>query len=188
MSSGKLNHAGSGGGVHACKAGMRKLDPASVGLVGPPGSPGPQGPVGPAGPRGPSNGFVGDNVSAGFAPVALSADASAPTLILALALPAGSYIMQATVGLHADIAFGTLVPFTNVQCSFADGGGPFGTVSRTQVGGSTHSSASVPLLAPVNLGAPDTVTVACSRDSGAIEVDTRPSAVTAIQIGTLTGP
>ena len=114
--------------------------------------------------------------------------ANAPTQILALSLPAGSYIMQATVGLHGDIPIGTLVPFSNVQWSFAKAGGPFDTGSRMLVGGSPDSSAPVPLLAAVNLGAPDTVTVACSKDSGVIEVYTRASTVTAIQVGTLTGP
>jgi hypothetical protein len=180
------NSSGSIVALDQCKAGMTQLDPTAVGLVGPPGSTGLQGPVGPVGPRGPSNGFVGDSVSAGS--VAVSADTTAPTLIMALALPAGSYIVHATVGLHAAIAIGTLVPFTNVQCSFANGGGAFGTGSRTLVGGSTDSSASVPLLASVNLGTPDTVTVACSKDSGGIEVSTRASTITAIQVGTLTGP
>ena len=161
-----VNPSGSMVALDRCKAGMTQLDPTAIGLVVP------------------SKGFVGDNSSEGSVVVS----ATAPTLIMELSLPVGSYIMQATVGLYADIAIGTLVPFTNVQCSFAKGGVPLGTESRTLVGGSTHSSVSVPLLAAVNLETPDTVTVACSKDSGGIEVSTRASAVTAIQVGTLTGP
>jgi hypothetical protein len=178
------NASGSVVALERCKAGMTQLDPAAVGLVGPPGA---QGPGGATGTRGPSDAFVGDNFSTGGAPVALSANAGSPTTILALALPAGSYVVQAVVGLHADIVGGTLVPFSNIQCSFADSSGPFGADSRTLIGGSTQSAASVPLLAALTLGAPNTVSVVCSTD-GALEVFTRASTVTAVQVETLAGP
>jgi hypothetical protein len=118
----------------------------------------------------------------------VSTGATAPTTILTLALPAGSYVMHATVGLQADIPAGTLVPFANVQCSFAVGDGPFGATSRTLVGGSTDSSASIPLLAALTLAAPAKIAVECFKDSGGIAVSTRASTVTAIQVETLTGP
>jgi hypothetical protein len=155
--------------------------------TGPQGAPGPQGPMGSAGPRGPSNGFVGDNFSAGFVPVAVSTDANVPTRILALALPAGSYILNAAVGLHADVALGTLVPFANVECAFSVSGGSFGTGFRTLVGGSTSSSASIPLVAVVTLATADTVVLACIAENGP-QVFTRPSIITAVQVAALTGP
>ncbi len=179
------NASGSVAALDVCKAGQTQLDPAAVGLVGPAG---PQGKAGPTGPRGPSNGFVGDNFSAGFVAIPVNADAAAPTRVLALALPAGSYILQSTVGLQADIAAGTLAPYVNVQCSFADGDGPFGATSRTLVGGSTDSSASIPLLATLTLTAAETVIVECFKNSDAIAVSTRASTVTALQIETLAGP
>ena len=179
------NASGSVVALDVCKAGMTQLDPAAVGLVGPAG---PQGSPGSTGPRGPSNGFVGDNFSAGFEPMPVSTGAAAPTTILTLALPAGSYVMHATVGLQADIPAGTLVPFANVQCSFADGDGRFGASSRTLVGGSTDSSASIPLLAALTLAERATVTVECFKNSDAIAIFTRASTVTAIQVETLAGP
>ena len=179
------NPSGSVVALDKCKPGMAQLDPAALGLAGPAGA---QGPAGPAGPRGPSSGLVADNFSAGFVPVLVSANASAPTPITTLALPNGSYILQATVGIQADIASGTLVPFTNVQCSFVDGAGPFGANFRTQIGGSTDNSASIPLLAAVTLATADIVTVACFNDNAGIAVTTGESVVTAIQVGTLTGP
>ena len=180
-----VNASGSVVALEKCKAGMTQLDPAALGLVGPAGA---QGPAGPAGPRGPSNGFVADNSSSPFVPIPVSANANAPTPIMSLALPIGSYIVQATVGLQADIALGTLDPFANVQCSLADGAGPFGATFRTQIGGSTDNSASIPLLAAVSLVAADTVTVACFTDNPGIAVVTGASTVTAVQVGTLTGP
>jgi hypothetical protein len=179
------NASGSVVALAACKPGMTQLDPAALGLVGPAGA---QGPAGPAGPRGPSNGLAADNFSSGLVPVPVSTSGGAPTMVLALALPTGNFLVQAAIGLHADIALGTLNPFANVQCSFADGAGPFGATIRTQVGGSTDNSASIPLLAAVSLAAPDTVTVACFNDNAGIAVVTGESAVTAIQVGTLTGP
>jgi hypothetical protein len=179
------NASGSVVALDQCKPGTTQLDPAALGLVGPAGA---QGPAGPAGARGPSNGFAADNFSAGFVPVAVSADANAPTSIVTLALPIGSYVIQAAVGLQARIALGTLVPFANVQCSFADSAGPVGANFRAQIGGSTDNSASIPLLAAVSLAAADTVAVACFTDNGGITVDTGESAIAAIQVGTLTGP
>jgi len=112
-----MNPSGSVFASDQCKGGAIQINPSAVGLVGPAG---PRGPAGPAGPIGPSNGFVGHNFSAGtpFVPVAMSTDVNAPTRILALALPAGSYVFNATVGLHAQIALGTLAPFVNVECAF----------------------------------------------------------------------
>jgi hypothetical protein len=75
-----------------------------------------------------------------------------------------------------------------VQCSFADGAGPLGANFRTQIGGSTDNSASIPLLAAVSLAAADNVTVACHTDNAGIAVVIGESAVTAIQVATLTGP
>ena len=155
--------------------------------IGPRGAAGTPGLVGATGPQGPSNAFASDNFSAGFSTTAVSTDASRPTQVVALTLPAGSYVLNGVVGLYASIPGGTLVPFTNVQCVLSNTSGPIGTDFRTLVGGSTTNYASIPLTTAVTLATPDIVTLACVAENGP-PVFTRPSAVTAIQVQTLTGP
>jgi hypothetical protein len=148
---------------------------------------GPQGPAGTTGPRGPSNAFVGDNFSAGFASVTLTSNGFGPTRVAALALPAGSYVLNAAVGLYVNVAVGTLVPFSNVRCAFSASMGTIGTQFRASVGGSTSSYATLPLAAAVTLANADTVVLTCVADSGP-PVFTQPSVVTAVQVETLATP
>lgn len=142
------------------------------------------GPQGPPGPTGPSTAFAADNFSDGFSTVAISTDASLPTEITGLSLPPGSYAVAGEVGLHASIPVGTLVPFTNVQCYLRTGAGILGTDFRALVGGAATSYASLPVMATFSLAVADTVTIACVADSGP-QVLTRPSTLTAIQVGAL---
>ena len=143
------------------------------------------GPSGPPGPRGPSNAFVADNSAAGS--VGVSTDASSPTPVVALKLPPGNYVLNAVVGLSAQIAPGTLVPFVDVACRYADGTAPFGPNFRTLVGGKSTSFASIPLIAARTLPAADIVTVACAAEGG-IAVSTQPSLVIAVQVESLSAP
>lgn len=141
---------------------------------------------GPIGPRGPSNAFVADNSSIGNA--FISTDLSSPTTIAALQLSPGNYVLNGVVGLYANIPAGTLVPFVNVACRFADGAGTIGAEFRALVGGKSTSFASIPLTAAITLSASDTVAVTCVAEATSIQVSTQPSVVTAIQVESLSGP
>ena len=145
---------------------------------------GPQGLVGPPGPPGPSTAFTTDNFSGGFGAEVLSSDPSNPTEIAALDLPAGNYVLNAVIGLYASVPLGTLAPFSPVQCSLRDGTAIVGTEFRALVGGATASFASLPVVATITLPAAGTVTVACVAGAG-LQVLTRPSTLTAIQVSTL---
>jgi len=136
------------------------------------------------GPTGPSTGFAADNFSVGFSAEAISTDASLPTEITGLNLPAGSYVMTGVVGLHASIPIGTLVPFANVQCNLHSSAGIVGADFRALVGGAATSFASLPVMATFSSPVATTVTIACVADSN-LQVLTGPSTLTAIQVGTL---
>ncbi len=155
--------------------------------TGPTGAAGPQGTPGITSPRGPSSAFAGDNFSAGFTSAAISTDPSAPTGVVSLTLRAGSYALNAAVGLYANVAAGTLVPFTNVRCAFSGSVGMLGTDFRALVGGSATSYATLPLVTAITLANADTVIFACVADTGP-SVVTRPRVVTAIQVETLVTP
>ena len=190
------------GVFHACyaKSGatMRIIDSATMACgsnetaiqwsqTGPTGAPGSQGSPGNTGLRGPSGGLVGDNYSSGFNSVLISTDPSAPTPVVSLTLPAGSYLLNAAVGLYSNVTVGTLVPFTNVQCAFSDATGTIDTDFRVSVGGSATSYATLPMVAAITLVNADTVVLGCVTGSGP-GVLTRPSVVTAIQVETLVTP
>jgi len=190
------------GVFHACYAKpgatMRIIDSATTtcgsnetaiqwNQAGPTGAPGSQGSPGNTGPRGPSDGLVGDNYSDGFNSVVVSTDPSVPTRVVSLTLPAGSYLLNAVVGLYSNVPLGTLVPFTNVQCVFSDTTATIGTDFRISVGGSAASYSSLPMVAAISLVNTETVVLGCVAGSGP-SVVTRPSVVTAIQVQTLVTP
>ncbi len=142
------------------------------------------GPQGLVGPPGPSTAFTTDNFSGGFGAEVVSTDPSNPTEIAALNLPAGDYVLNAVIGLYASVPLGTLAPFSPVQCSLHNGAAIVGTDFRALVGGASASFASLPVVATITLSAAGTVTVACVAGAG-LQVLTRPSTLTAIQVATL---
>lgn len=131
------------------------------------------GPAGDVGPRGPSNAFYKDQ-SDTFGSESLNLNTFIKTVTLSL--PAGSYVVNATA------AFGSGVAFNVVQCQIQWTGGSGPAVQGT-IGGSANSFLVMPLMSPVTLAATDDVSIACR---GGSDVNTQPSAITAIQVETVT--
>ena len=99
-----VNANGTVAALEKCRAGMRQIDPAAVGLVGPAGEQGPAGPQGepgpagppgaqgPAGPAGPSNAYT----NYGATDYQRIASGTTQT-VSSITLPAGTYTLAATV-------------------------------------------------------------------------------------------
>ena len=145
------------------------------------------GPTGAPGPRGPSNVMVADNLAAATA--ILSTDASRPTRVVALQLPAGNYVLNGIVGLTAAISPGTLVPFANVSCRLTDGTGPVSAGFSMLLGEKTTSHASIPVAGAITLTSADAVGIDCvTQNASGVEISTQPSVLTAIQVDALSVP
>jgi hypothetical protein len=153
---------------------------AEVGCPGPPGPQGTQGPQGPqgvqgavgaAGPAGPSH-LIWDARSTVFAwPV----NDTGLTPIASISVPAGVYLAQA----RAMTRNGSGIADT-VRCSIFQDDKDNGTGTQTVVGGPYPPAAAIFTTAPVDMPAPGTVSLRCSRD----RTDTTPTLDT-VRLGLL---
>jgi hypothetical protein len=172
--------------VTGCKTGETALAWSVQGPQGPQGPAGPKGATGatgatgdtgPTGPRGPSDGFFTNNdQSFGSVPIPTSGSVT----VIALPLPAGTFILNAVVALGGGSSF------VIVKCVFSTSTNPFFTGVQTQVGGPLTSFAAIPLTTAVSLAAADTVSINCSATADGVA--SQPSSINAVQVATLTGP
>lgn len=174
--------------VTGCKTGETALAWSVRGPQGPQGPAGPKGDTGatgatgdtgPTGPRGPSDGFF-TNQDHSFTAVSLPTALPGATVI-ALPLPAGTFIVNAVVGVARSQS-----SIVEVLCHLSTSSDPFFSHIQTTFGGVLDSFATLPLTAAVSLAAADTVSVNCYADTAGVL--SQPSSITAIQVATLTGP
>jgi hypothetical protein len=164
-------------GVTGCKASETAISWNQVGPTGAPGAPGAPGAAGAPGepgPIGPSNGFLVDQRSS-FGSQNLQGSSFVD--IVTISLPAGSYVANGTAAIVGGAAFAT------AQCLIHSAGGDLSDSYQATVGGSGNSFGVVTITAAFSLAATTNVSLGC-RSLGA--VSSQPSALTAIQVGTLT--
>lgn len=117
---------------------------------------GPQGPAGPKGPQGTSG------LSQAFSVASIDGltlnDTSSTTVLSSPSVPAGSYVVNATVAL--DVA--VITDGVTFACfvTGADGNASYGTIT------SDNSATTIPLTAAVTLSAASTITVQCGTTGG----------------------
>jgi hypothetical protein len=134
-----------------------------------------QGPAGPTGPRGPSAAFLKDQRNS-FGSFSLQ---SATFLdILTLSLPAGSYVVSATAAVVTDASI-----TEEAQCIVRSSSTPLSVAVSGTLTAGPSSNVTIPLTTAFTLTVPDNVSLACRSDG---PVFTQPSALTAIQVATLT--
>jgi hypothetical protein len=152
-------------GMTACKASETPIDWNATGPKGDDGLPGD---------RGPSDAFLVDHRHT-FSSEPL--DLTTRTTVLSMSLPAGSYVVNATAAVVGNTTFGV------VQCGIRSLTGSLAPAVKATVGGSAESLATIPLTAAFTLAVDDEVSLACLGDSW---IHTQPSAMTAIQVQTVT--
>jgi hypothetical protein len=126
------------------------------GATGATGATGPQGPAGPTGPPGPSG------LSQAFSVASIDGftlnDTSSTTVVTSPSVPAGSYVVNATVG----VGVAVITNAVTFACfvTGANGNASYGTLTTN------NSLTTIPLTAAVTLSAASTITVQCGTTGG----------------------
>jgi hypothetical protein len=186
----------SSGVIHGCfltqNGQLRVIDPPTqqclpsetaiswnqIGPQGPAGPPGPPGPPGAPGSGGGSNGFV-TGIRSGTI-------TSTPSAILTLTLPAGSYMLNASVFVSNSNS-GTLGAPILCWFSPATEGGLFAITLTPFVSGAIPTAGTVPMTDAVTLGSTGPVKVICQDNAGpGASANIGTAQMTASQIATLT--
>jgi hypothetical protein len=145
-----------------------------AGPAGPTGPDGPEGPQGPQGPAGPSDGYV--TAQQGIL-LDLPSDMN-EIVVASLDLPAGSYVLSASVSLVDTASTGLQAGY----CDFnATGAFTFGYIDW-----GLSEAGTFPLVGAVELASPGTVTVGCAHTVGTDQVQVNSYGLTAVKVATLT--
>jgi hypothetical protein len=184
-----------------------------VGATGPQGAPGPQGPAGPAGSTGLSDAYAysKDTCSIALGDCTTAISPATPVEVMGLTLPAGTYVVNASVAFYATENVSVPAPHaigpgvdpliptgmdTSVQCSLTQVPNSERTVSFPpvtgiiqQTGQAVTSFVVVPFTHAVTLSSSARVAVMCtSSGSGFVysQPVSQPSEMTAVRVGSLT--
>ena len=148
------------------------------GPAGPMGAPGPTGATGPAGPMGPSDGFWKNDLRT-FGTLFL--DGNLSDLETLSQLPAGNYVLNATLAFVVDIT-----TVSTVQCFLRTSDNPpvyLSSFVQSTVGGNASTFGSMTIGGAATLTAPTDVKASCISTGRMLS---QPSSLTAIRVGTLT--
>jgi hypothetical protein len=153
-----------------CPAGYTSLNWNKTGPQGPTGPAGPKGAKGPQGPAGLSQAFSVASID-GFA----LNDTSSTTVVSSPSVPAGSYVVNATVGVEvavipSPVTFGCFI-------TDASGNSSYGTLTTE------NSLTTIPLTDAVTLSEPSTISVQCATTGGTGQ--TSGENLTATEVNTL---
>ena len=148
---------------------------------------GPRGATGPTGPTGPSTGYGAYHDAYVEVP---SDNASAPTTILSLSLPAGSYVVSA----KAVVTIGTANNFSRAACKLSAPSGDFDEsyLEAQLVGSASREVGTLAFNLGTYLGSSGSVHLTCNRRNpltptltGADYMGAARAKITAVKVGTV---
>jgi hypothetical protein len=163
----------------------------AAGAKGVPGIQGVQGIQGIQGPPGTNGSVAGYHVAQSTTPVSLTSSGS--HTVKTLALPAGSFLVDAKSGVDAALVSAPTNPFIDVSCTLTDGSAKdtSGAIVPTeQVGTIWEADTTLPLQIAVTSSSATTVTLACARLGGANQSpnpDAISGVINAVQVSSISG-